>query len=280
MVALIGSLLAFMAGIITAPSYIRATKPTVAVVPVQKIIPEHPSINPGTVTVPPVEASEVDFAGDLRIVPEEIKLKSERLQYDVEGRYPKIIGSDERYIDKLNQRIRKLAEESYSSIQGSTGEDLAYFRKKRAGEFNTGDLDYEIVLATDSRLSIYLNAYTYILGAAHSSQTSYVINYDLEARKELMLVDIFKSNSGYLEFIAQYCTDELSKRPGSGGYILAEGIPAKTATFKSWNLTLDGINFNFDACDYLACAAGSQRVKIPYSVLSPFMKRPLASAGR
>ena len=276
MLALIGSLLAFTAGIVTAESWHTAKKPAVAVLPVQKIVTVPPPAAAGTVIVPPLEASEVVFAnGRLRTVPREIKLKSERMQYDIEARYPEIVGSNERHINNLNRRIRDLAEESYWSLQSPAREDLAYFRKSHAGELNTSDLDYEIVLATDSFLSIYFDSYTYILGAAHSSETSYVINYDLVARKELKLVDIFKRDSGYLNVIAWYCTQELKKSPGSAGYLFSEGIPAKTETFKSWNLTRDGISFNFDACDYLACAAGKQRVNIPYSVLSPFMKRPL-----
>ena len=279
--ALIGSLLAFTAGIVTAESWHTVKKPPNAVLPVQKDVPAPPPPNTGAVIVPPAEASEVVFAnGRLRIIAREIELKSNRLHYDVELRYPKIVGSNEPHIQNLNWRIRELANESYSSLQSPSRKDLAFYKKTYPDDFNTSELDYEIVMATDSLLSIYLDSYTYIIRAAHSAQTSYVINYDLVARKELKLSDIFRRNSAYLEFIARYCTDELSKSPGSKGYLFAEGIPAKVETFRSWNLMRDGIGFNFDACDYLGCAAGKQRVEIPYSVLSPFMKRPLASAGR
>ena len=280
MLLLLGCLLAFTAGILTADSWRTVEKPAIPVVPVQKTVTESPPppSNTGAVIAPPAETSEVVFAnGRLRIVPKEVKLRSKRLHYEVELRYPKVAGSKEPHIDNLNRHIRELANESYSSLQSPSKKDLAYYKRVWPEDFNTSELDYEIVLATDSLLSIYLNSYTYIIPAAHSFQTSYVINYDLVARRELKLSDIFKRNSRYLKFIARYCADELSNGPDSKGYLFAEGIPAKTETFKSWNLTRDGIGFNFDACDYMGCAAGKQRVVIPYSVLKPFMKRPLAS---
>lgn len=45
----------------------------------------------------------------------------------------------------------------------------------------------------------------------------------------------------------------------------------ETETFENWNVTRDGIIFNFDACNVLSCADGEQRVEIPFDELKPWL---------
>jgi hypothetical protein len=90
------------------------------------------------------------------------------------------------------------------------------------------------------------------------------MNYDLKFHRELKLADVFNSHTKYLEFIADYCTREIK---------LIEPLAPKAKTFPSWNLTRDGIRFNFDACTLTGCADGARQVTIPTSALQPFLKR-------
>jgi len=143
-------------------------------------------------------------------------------------------------------------------------EDLRQYKKTFPDVFNSAQVDYEIVLANDSFLSIYLNSFDYGIGAAHSVQMSYVMNYDLKFHRELKLADVFNPHTKYLEFIADYCTREIK---------LIEPLAPKAKTFPSWNLTRDGIRFNFDACTLTGCADGARQVTIPTSALQPFLKR-------
>ena len=220
----------------------------------------------------PTAAAEVVFGRErLRIVAEEIHLKSERLRYEVDVTYPQILGSEDRHIRKLNQRLEQVATEQYQWLLSPSKENLQYYRKGPHPEaFNSLDLQYDVVLATDSVLSIYFSAYSYGIGAAHSVQYSFVINYDLMSGKELKLARLFKRESEYLEFISRYCTDKVSKEI-LPGILFAKQLAPMDANFESWNLTRNGIRFNFDACKLSGCAAGEHTVEIPYAEMKSIL---------
>lgn len=129
---------------------------------------------------------EVIFGRDrLRIVPHQIRLRSDRLRYEIDVSYPEIEGTNDPQIEKLNQRLRKLAIDQYQWPMNPSNADLRYYKDKHPEAFNTIDLDYEIRLATDSLLSIHFIGYSYGIGAAHSVQYSFTVNYDLTRRKEV-----------------------------------------------------------------------------------------------
>jgi hypothetical protein len=222
------------------------------------------------ISAPPATPNrEVVFGGGrLRIVPDVVQLKSERLRYEIDVSYPQIVGSEDLHIRKLNQHIKELATEQYQWPLNPAKADLRYYREKWPEAFNSVDLDYEIRLATDSFLSIYFIGYSYGIGAAHSVQYSFVINYDLVLRKQLKLSDLFKRHSKYLEFISHYCIDELSKRLK---FMFEEALTPMAEHFASWNITRDGIRFDFDACRVFGCAGGEQAVEIPFTALEQLL---------
>lgn len=235
--------------------------------------PEQVKIQPLPTVVPPVLEEplnpEVVFAGgSLRIVPADVSLKSERLRYEVGVTYPQIVGSNAPHIRKLNQRIKQLVTKEYEWLQNPTKADLRYYREKWPEVFNSVYINYEIPSASDSFLSIYFNGYSYGIGAAHGVQFSLVVNYDLALQKEVRLPDIFTSRSNYLDFISQYCTKELLKNPEG---MFEDALTPDSAHFKSWNVTRDGIRFNFDACSVFACAYGEKEVEIPLADLKKFL---------
>jgi hypothetical protein len=225
---------------------------------------------------------EVVFGRGLRIVSDEVQLKSARLRYEINVSYPQIVGTEDLHIRKLNQRIRELATEQYQWLMNPSKADLRYYRDKWPEAFNSVHLDYKVRLSTESFLSIYFIGYSYGIGAAHSVQYSFVMNYDLTFRKELKLSDVFKRQSKYMEFISRYCMDKLSKGPG---YLLdsmfRESLAPISKNFESWNITPGGIRFNFDACNVYSCAEGKQEVEIPFAVLEPWLNaNTSANMGR
>lgn len=213
--------------------------------------------------------------GRLRIVPDEVQLKSERLRYEIHVRYPQIIGSNEPHIRRLNQRIKDLATQQYQWPLSPSKSDLRYYREKWPDVFNKIDVDYEIRSAADSLLSIYFEGYSYGIGAAHSVQYSFVVNYDLTLQKELKLSDIFNSRSKYLEFISRYCHYQLSKQSEP---IFEEALTPKARNFASWNVMHDSIRFNFDECSVFACASDKQTVDIPFADLKQLLNQAASKA--
>jgi len=208
--------------------------------------------------------------GKLRIVLKHVERKSERLRYAINVTYPQIAGSDNLYILRLNQYIQRLVTDQYQWPLHPSKADLKYYREKWSDVFNSVDIDYDIRAANDSLLSIYFEGYSYGIGAAHSVQYSFSLNYDLTVRKELKLPDLFDHRSKYLEFISHYCITELSKKPEG---LSEDAIKPKADNFASWNITREGISFNFDACKVFGCASGKQVVVIPFNALRPLLNR-------
>lgn len=258
-VTLIGSVLAFAAGMVTTRSWHKTTTPTIVVAAVAQQPSPGPSPTPAVTPEP-----EVVFGhGRLRIVSEEINLKSEQLHYEINVRYPQIVGSDAAHINNLNQRIRRLVVNHYQWALNPSKAELRRY-KTAPEQTNLVDINYQIELATDSNLSIFFFTQDYLIGAAHATIRSHVINYDLKAHRELKLADLFNTNPYYLDFIAHYCTVDLG---------LSEEITPKAETFANWNLTADGIKFVFDPCYITGCSEGAHEVIMPFTALRDFLKR-------
>ena len=223
------------------------------------------------VSAPVTASSEIVFGkGRLRIITHQVRMESESLRYKIDVSYPEIVGSNDPHIQDLNRHIKKLVTGEYQWLMKSSKADLRFYKEKHPEAFNEVNLDYEVRLATDRLLSIYFIGYSYGIGAAHSVQYSFTVNYDLASRKELNLSDMFKPKSKYLEFIAQYCREDLSKQP-DGGFMFSEALSPKAKNFESWNITANGLIFNFDACKLAGCAAGKQAVEIPFTAVNQFI---------
>ena len=221
-----------------------------------------PSIEPG------VEKEIVLGGGRLRIVSEEVHLKSERLRYEIDVRYPQIIGSDERHIQRLNQHLKELATKAYQGWLHPSKADLEYYRNGPFSEFfNSEDLDYDVSFASDTLLSIYFKGFSYGIGAAHAAEYCLVLNYDLQSKKQIKLSDVFKPNSNYREILATYCLEELTRKVPSESAPSLEG-----ETFEKWVVTPKGIAFMFEECTIFSCSQGEQRVEIPFAILKPLLK--------
>jgi len=221
----------------------------------------HPPVPSPAIT--PTPELEVTFGKGLKIVPREVKLENQKRRYKIDVIYPQIEGIKHPRILSLNNEIRRLATEQYSWLLNST-EPLTHSLYKHPDVNNTVDLDYEISMATDELLSIYFEAYSYGVGAAHSVQHSFTVNYDFKSHRLLKLADIFKSNENHLQFISQYCTDGLAKR---NQFLSEDYLAPKAKNYQSWDITKEGVRIHFDACTVFACSEGKQVAAIPFTVL-------------
>lgn len=213
----------------------------------------------------PTPQAEVTFGNGLRIVPKNMKLENEQWRYKIDVDYPQIEGTDYPAVSNLNRQIKELVTKKYRWALGRpTKEDLRYYAKW-PGVFNSVDMEYDVVLATDRVLSIDLMAYHYGIGAAHSVHESFSVNYDFKSQRLLTLADLFKPGAKHLQIISQRCIDELSKKNPytKTDPTVRDVLAPKTKNFNSWNLTTQGLRINFDACRVDSCAEGDITVEIP-----------------
>jgi hypothetical protein len=227
---------------------------------------------------------EVSFGKGLKIVPRTVELRNESRRYQIDIVYPQIEGSKSRGILNLNRRIKGLVTKQYQwPLIPPTKEDLRHY-EKWPGVFNSVDLDYDVVLATDELLSIYFEVYSYGIGAAHSVQQSFTVNFDLSSETPIQLAGLFKPDAKHLQFISDYCVRELSKEHqyAMSDPVFKDELAPKLKNYESWNITKEGLRFNFDACKIDGCAAGKVEVKIASDALKEKMKPKSAmnSIGR
>lgn len=221
----------------------------------------------------PTPREEIPFGRGLRIVSKNVKLENERSRYKIDVDYPQIEGTKDAAILSLNRSIKDLVTKKYEwPLSPPTKKDLRYYAKW-PGVYNSVDVEYDVLLATDELLSIYLIAYHYGIGAAHSVHESFTVNYDFKSHRLLTLAGVFKPGAKHLQFISQRCIDQLSKKnptvrtdPSFGG-----ALSSRSKNFESWNMTQQGLRINFDACKIDGCAAGDLSVEIPFDELKPLL---------
>ena len=216
----------------------------------------------------PAPRKEVSFADGLRIVPKNVNLENERWRYKIDVDYPQIEGSNDSSIRSLNMTIEKLVKKKYSwMLKSPTKKELGYY-SKWPDVYNSVEIEYDVTLATDDLLSVYLTTYHYGIGAAHSVHESFSVNYDLKTHRLLALDDNFTRSSQYLQFISRRCIEELSKsNPMVSTDPSAKKLNAQSSNFESWNITPRGLRVNFDACRIASCAEGDLQVEIPFDEL-------------
>jgi len=262
-VSLIASILAFTAGIFTVSSW-NSNKHRVSAERVIVNTPCPPAIN----VAPPVNVSgtvtpprELEFAqGRMKVVSEQVKLSSERLRYNVDVSYPQIVGADTPAIRSINQYLSGEANRLYEWAVDPVKSGLPD-NEIGSSVYNTVNFTYEVNLATETFLSLNFRGYSYGRGNDFPEQRFFAVNYDLKSGKRLTLTDIFKPGSKYLQFIADYCTVEISRRPPP---IMGGSIAPTTSNFGSWYITANGITFYFEPCKVMSCSEGEQTVQIPF----------------
>ena len=273
-VNLISSMLAFACGFATASSTSKSSaRIKYQPLPVAETPPPStPRFSVSTNTNPSHEA--IPFGDGLTIVTNQVKVKSERLRYDIDVRYPQIVGMENALIATINHRIINLTTARYERALYPTQAEVYNFQHQHPNSFNRVNMDYEIGLATDSFLSIYFDVNNYDMRSANWSQYGLTLNYDFTSKKELKLSDMFKPGSNYLEFISDYCQVELSNGTEP---VVHSALTPDPKNFTNWQITSTGIRFRFDECKVFRCATGAQTVQISFVALDHLLNPAISN---
>ena len=275
-VSLIATILAFTAGLVTASSW--KSKRHTEVAPVNVSLLDH--CPPNQPQPPQVQIHALSYTAPrdlefgkngLQLVPERVKLDSVSLGYDIDVTFPQILGTpytETTNIRKVNQLIKDTATKLYQWPLNRT-EQLHYVDE--GGTRNTVNFTYEAGVATDSFLAIHFIGY----GARHGSgqdqiQDSFAVNYDLTTGKQLKLSELFKPGSKYLEIISQYVIKDVSPRLPLG--LNQEALEPEAENFDKWQITSNGITFEFATCRIAPCSEGDFQIEVPFTELKSMLK--------
>ena len=273
-VSLISTILAFTAGLVTASSWTSESKTGEPVV-INTAQPCPPFKSEAKVPLESYSVTpprEFDFGQNgLRLVPERVKMESNRLNYDIDVSFPQILTPHDETsnIRKINQLIKDTTTKLYQWPINRASERIGHIQGEDVRD--TVNFTYQVGLATDSFLGLHFIGYSYNGDIAHQVQDSFTLNFDLTNGKQMQLSDLFKPGSKYLEFISRYTIADLS-RIKSDREAYEDSLQPLSKNFDVWQITTTGITFNFHSCRVADCSEGELIVQIPFSDLKPMLK--------
>jgi hypothetical protein len=133
---------------------------------------------------------------------------------------------------------------------------------------------YEVTHAGDDLVSIVFDAMTYYAGAAHPNHATWTLTWDFGAGRRVMLDDLFRSGTPYLQAISDAAVPELVQVLGpemADRAWIEEGAAPEPDNYARWSLTREGLRIVFDPYQVAAYAAGPQVVVVRWSALEPLL---------
>lgn len=132
-------------------------------------------------------------------------------------------------------------------------------------------IDYEIAYHTERHLSLVFREEKF-MGGAQSVSALFTYNFNLEHSRQLMLRDIFKGSSAYLEIISQFVYDSLINQNSLGIPLdenwVVEGSTPLESNFKHFLIGDQGVTFLFEKYQIAPAFIGEPSLLIPYDVFT------------
>ena len=197
-------------------------------------------------------------------------------QYEITISYPQIKGLNNASQDGFNKLMasRMNAERDSFDVWMKDWEVIEH-HKDMGSYYDVNDT----VLYMDPKLiSVICYVDTYFEGAAHPSNWSFSLNYDLDKNKEIDLSDLFTGD--YVKFLSEYCIKDITKQKkenyapeltGPDEFTL-DGAGPKAENFKVFNFTKEGFLVTFPTYQVGAYVEGPMEVLLQYSLLKDYAK--------
>ncbi len=236
-----------------------------------------------------LQQEPIEFSNSVEIVSRQIKENNRKLRYEINIDYPQLTGSADPNYEKFNQTIRSLVNKRTSEFKKEMLPDPKdESRPDEERPANEPDpesvgsdiaIGYSIALAKDDLISVEFTVSSYSAGAAHPNSHTEVVNFDLKNGKQLKLADLFLPGSKYLQTLATYCVQALTRQAqaeGPDGMLdeawIQRGAAAESTNYENWTITRKGLGVTFDPYQVAAYAAGPQHVSAPYAALQGIIK--------
>jgi hypothetical protein len=125
---------------------------------------------------------------------------------------------------------------------------------------------YEIKWQSEKIITLVLTDMVF-MGGAHPDYRYVTFNYDFKSSKLIQLSDLFKPGCDYFNFLAQYCSSFLLKKPEADATFINTGTAPEAKNYHYFYLTPKNLVIFFPPVQVACYAAGVQEVPIPYAAL-------------
>jgi hypothetical protein len=169
--------------------------------------------------------------------------------------------------DQVNQAIAAVIQNQLDGfLRDMSTWEVPAEMKDQASEF---DVNYQVMQDSDGKLSILFTRFNFYAGSAHPNTQFFVLNYDLNAGKQLTLSDLFAPGSDYLSRLSAAARKQLT----SGDFpLFDEGLEPVDSNFSNWNLQDKNLVISFDQEQIAPHAAGTLSATIPLTDLEDILK--------
>lgn len=195
-----------------------------------------------------------------------VTIEKETSSYVMDIKYPQGFVPD-----SINSAIKQYITQTEKSFlkELSEDEDTPDSLPGKTGINVTFSIPYN----THNAVSVRFDVSIFHKGAAHPLNTVTVHNF-IQGKK-VELNDLFLTNTTYLNSIAQFCKQVISKKKSFDANWIAEGTKPTRDNYSTWYFTSKGIAIVFDTYQVAAYVYGPQTVTVPLSIISSLLKPEL-----
>jgi len=214
--------------------------------------------------------SVINLSNEWRFETRTIEKQLTRTKFSIAVDYPQLVGDQSAAARTFNQAASALVASDINPYLKDNRdlEKEKHSHWKDVEEYH--NISHKVIFASDEIISVLFYANGYSWGAAHGYHYPLVLNYDLKRGRVLKLAGLFKPGSKYLQTIASYCLDDLSRQLDMTPEQIQERSGRATPTLKNyraWVLTPKGLVIVFEEYQVTSYAGGEPKVLIPYKRL-------------
>jgi uncharacterized protein DUF3298 len=195
--------------------------------------------------------------------------------------YPRLEGMADGARQKvINDKLQSFAETRVRTFLEAAGETPT--TTKPATDSDHGELTGTVTttLLDDRAASFRIDVSEYQAGAAHPAEEVNAFTFDLASGKQLAITDLFRTDSGYLDFLSHGAVEQLIAASVYDENTGATGTAPNPTNFQTFNLTATGLDVTFQQYQVAAGAAGAPKVTYAYAQLRPYAAPGGPLAGR
>jgi len=215
-----------------------------------------------------------DSSAHYAIITSKISEDNSTDEYLLDIEYPKLVSNTEAY-QFVNDDIAALVATSTVSFVSAVRDTTKYRREHPidlpGGTQSNLYIRYRVATGTPEILPVIFMVSEYHAGAAHPNTAVITRNYDLRAGVIRTLDSLFVSGPSYLEEVALYAKEELTKK------LVADGLPEEAVwlsgaepgsdNYTAWFAGADGLHILFQQYQVAPYAYGIPEVTIPWNKL-------------
>lgn len=209
----------------------------------------------------------------VQVTSQSLNQDSASMNYQIKAAYPKITGlTNTKAQDRINSDLAAMANKIVTDFdqQIDQGPPNPNLPASLRNEPNTLNVTYSVVQASDNYVSVQFMISAMQVGMAHPNNYNQTYTYSLKQQKVLVLADLFKPNSNYLNTLSSLTAADLTQQLGgqaNATFLVNQGTTPEADNFKNFLVTPDALVIVFDPATVAPDAAGTLSVSLPFSSL-------------